>query len=285
MPDDRDTAADAAAAWRSAAAAIVRGGARRVLVLGPRDAGKSTFCRLLILSGHGAGRAMALLDTDVGQKMIGPPACVTLGEPAPDGTLALSALAFVGTSDPVRGWRPLLSAVERLADVPRADLLVVNTGGLLSGPGPRLKAQKAALLAPDIVVAIGRDPGVDAVLGECPDLPLIRLPSSPLARRKAEGERRAARREAFRTYFAGAREQAMSFGSLCVDDGPPPVAAARLLVGLCDASGRDLGLGLLTALEQDAGAFTCLTPVSLQSVSRMRVGALVLDQDFSERPV
>ena len=43
-------------------------------------------------------------DADLGQKLVGPPACVTLAQgltPVP------TALSFVGTPDPLRGWQRL----------------------------------------------------------------------------------------------------------------------------------------------------------------------------------
>jgi polynucleotide 5'-kinase involved in rRNA processing len=101
-------------AWADAVSRIGAASWRRLAVLGERDQGKSTFCRVLlerlelfpvlmnreklrpIFAGalpHRqtgptlAGSALAqggagawLLDADVGQKMIGPPACVTLAE-------------------------------------------------------------------------------------------------------------------------------------------------------------------------------------------------------------
>src|SRR3954454_16463187 len=87
--------------WGEAATAIVRSGIRRVLVAGPVDAGKSTFCRILLAEAAAAGRTAELVDADVGQKMVGPPACVTLGAASVAG-FALRDLVFVGTTDPLR---------------------------------------------------------------------------------------------------------------------------------------------------------------------------------------
>src|SRR3954451_21991417 len=66
---------------------------RHALVLGAADVGKSTFCRFLLGHLRARGRRTALLDTDVGQKTVGPPACVTLAG------ADRSALFFVGTTD------------------------------------------------------------------------------------------------------------------------------------------------------------------------------------------
>jgi polynucleotide 5'-hydroxyl-kinase GRC3/NOL9 len=60
--------------WAAAMERIAAGDVRRVLVLGPGDAGKSTFCRVLLRHAVRNGRGVALLDADPGQKLVGPPA-------------------------------------------------------------------------------------------------------------------------------------------------------------------------------------------------------------------
>ncbi len=79
-----------------AAARIGAEQARRAIVIGSVDTGKSTLCRFLLNEAQRAGRSSALLDCDVGQKTVGPPACVTLAE------AGSTKLAFVGTTNPLR---------------------------------------------------------------------------------------------------------------------------------------------------------------------------------------
>jgi len=272
-------------AWSDAATQIIREGVSRVLVLGTVDVGKSTFCRELLRAANHAGKAARLVDSDVGQKMIGPPACVTLGQATPDAELSLIDLVFVGTTSPVRAWHQLISGTTRMVEEAGDTLVVINTGGLLSGPGRRLKLEKLSALKPDLVIGIGQDPELNAVLNEASDLPIMRLPSSPLARRKTEGERRAARREAFRAYFAPAVEVAIAMRDLMIIGAPTPQAypPIRLLVGLAAASGRDLGLGVVVSADTDAATIVCLTPVDPAEVALLRWGSITLDGTLSDR--
>ena len=71
--------------WKRLASRIVMPN-QRVLVLGPSDAGKSTFCRYLIDYACAASLKVAFVDADVGQSQIGPPTTIgmKLFEPPPD---------------------------------------------------------------------------------------------------------------------------------------------------------------------------------------------------------
>src|SRR5215211_2632557 len=84
--------------WRAAVMDIMHQDVRRVMVIEAADVGKSTFCCVLLGPARASGRTAALLYTDVGQKTVGPLACVTASEEGG------SRLVFVGTTDPVRGW-------------------------------------------------------------------------------------------------------------------------------------------------------------------------------------
>ncbi len=72
--------------WKRLASRIVMPN-QRILVLGPSDAGKSTFCRYLIDYACAASLKVALVDADVGQSQIGPPTTIGMKffEPASDG--------------------------------------------------------------------------------------------------------------------------------------------------------------------------------------------------------
>ena len=255
-----------------------------MLVLGPPDVGKSTLCRFLLREAAAAGRAAGLVDSDVGQKTLGPPACVTLGEPDAGEGLTLADLAFVGTTDPVRGWRCLLAGLERLAAEAAADLLLVNTGGLLAGPGRRLKAAKIGILQPDLLLALGSHPGLDALLADHAGLPVLRLAPSPRARRKTAAQRRAARQATFRDYFAGAATWTAATGELPMEGAPDADALPppRLLVGLTGDDARDLALGIITAADAATGTLTLLAAASREPVRGLRWGTLGLDETFCE---
>ena len=273
---------DAPSDWAAAAGRIAAGGVRRVLLLGARDAGKSTLCRVLLRCAAQGGREVALLDADPAQKLVGPAACSTLGR---GGVPALSALAFTGTLDPLRGWRRLVAGTSRLAAEAGPDpLLVVNTSGLLAGAGRRLKAAKIAAVRPDLLVALDGGPDLEAVLADHGSIPALRLARSPDARRKGEAERRALRLDAFHDYFAAAPVWSLSLGGLRLEGEPGGEAlpGPRRLVALADAAGRDLVLGLVLGPEAPDGLLLRAPRPDLP-VAGLRWGRLRLDEDGAER--
>jgi polynucleotide 5'-hydroxyl-kinase GRC3/NOL9 len=263
--------------WATAVRRILDGDLRRVLVLGGTDAGKSSFCRLLLQDAARAGRVVTLLDADLGQKLAGPPACVTLAhdtEPV--------ALAFVGALDPLRGWRRLLGGTARLAAETAPDvLLVVNTSGLVAGAGRRLKAAKIAAVRPQLLVAIGAHAPVAAILADHIAIPALRLGRSPLARRKGVGERRLLRSAAFDAYFASAPAWALDLESLWRDGeaGGEALPAAGHLVGLADMAGRDLALGLVLDVGPAVPTLLLRAPRPAAPVAGLRWGSLRLGRD------
>nr|WP_280842905.1 Clp1/GlmU family protein [Pararoseomonas baculiformis] len=246
------------------------------MVLGPADAGKSSFCGLLLE--RAAAPGLALLDLDPGQKQVGPPGCVTLGRPAPGGGLALAGLAYLDALEPLAGWERLMRGGARLADGAGAGLLAINTCGLLRGPGRRLKRAVISALRPDLLVAIGDDRAMDAVLADHAALPAVRLARPGLARRKGEGERRALRRAAFQAYFEGAPAWTLPLQGLWTEGGAHPPAGR--LVALADGGGADLALGLSGGLD-GAGGLVLRAPRPGGVVAGLRWGGLGLDAAWS----
>jgi polynucleotide 5'-hydroxyl-kinase GRC3/NOL9 len=244
-------------------------------VIGEKDVGKSTFCRFLAEAATQLGRSTALLDTDVGQKLVGPPACVTMDD------LHGLSLAFVGSTNPVLGWSRLVEGTRRLAQQTDADCLIVNTSGLLVGPGRSLKAAKIDALQPDLLIAVGTGRALEEIAQDALAPPILCVPSSPEARRKTDGERRTARREAFRRYFSRAGLLKLKSGMLSPSNREAP-SPAGILLGLSNGAGHDLGLGLL--VNRAAGEpLEVLSPVAEDDVVQVDPGLLILDEDFTER--
>jgi polynucleotide 5'-hydroxyl-kinase GRC3/NOL9 len=134
-------------------------------------------------------------------------------------------------------------------------------------------------LLPDLLIALGGDPALEAICAGQATLQALRLPSSPEARRKTDGERRAARRKAFQSYFLGAATLRLERRLVHPMEADAPLPA-DLLVGLSDEEGIDLGLGLLKGA--DGETLEVLSPIEGSTVARVTPGVVRLDGNFAE---
>jgi len=88
--------------------------AGQVMLIGGLDTGKTTLGRALARAALDAGRTVAYLDADVGQKSVGPPTTVTLRLLGTREDLELErmarhdAMAFVGATSPQGQLLPLV---------------------------------------------------------------------------------------------------------------------------------------------------------------------------------
>jgi polynucleotide 5'-hydroxyl-kinase GRC3/NOL9 len=208
--------------WEAAAGRFLETGGV-ALVLGAPDTGKSTLCRYLIYRAYAAGERAALIDLDLGQAHLGPPAALGLGFFPPrapgDEGLFPEGLHFVGQTSPLGAFLEVALGCRTLCDQALAAGLtrvVVNTSGFIQGPGAlRLKRAEAELLNPALIFALERQGELQLLLrglgADCrgPEdgasgWPLLRLPVSSRAARRAPEVRQAYREARFRRYFKAA---------------------------------------------------------------------------------
>jgi polynucleotide 5'-hydroxyl-kinase GRC3/NOL9 len=219
--------------WDAAAARFIQAGSP-VMVLGAPDTGKSTLCRYLIFRAYVAGEAAALVDLDLGQSHLGPPATLGLGLFPPrapgDEGLHSEDIYFIGRTSPVGTILKVAVGCRVLVDLAHcrgATRVVVNTSGLVQGPGGlRLKQAQAELLQPGLILALQREQELEPLLRdlggydstspreETDGWPILRLPVSSKVRRKTPEARRAYREARFRRYFQGSRRLALPWRRL-----------------------------------------------------------------------
>lgn len=263
-------------AWAELIASLAAAPWRRLVVLGGTDVGKSSFCCLLCGQLANQGQSVALLDADLGQKVIGPPACVSLARSTTDGSLELERIRFVGEVSRAVNMTAAVAATARLASASEANRLVVNTSGLVTGPGVALKRWKLDALDPDLVVAIARLDELAPLLTAVP-LDRIRIlrPSS-MARRKNPARRERNRRENLLTALGDCRP--VSLPSLVVEDlhRVPPAPGVFRLCGFADRTGEDRALGLVRWSDYLVRQEVCLGPIDF-TPHRMRLGMRLSD--------
>ncbi|HHM23484.1 MAG TPA: hypothetical protein ENJ23_00410, partial [Bacteroidetes bacterium] len=127
------------AEWQSLAQSVRRRPGA-VLLLGASDSGKSTLARYLISQFVPKGR-VGLIDADIGQSTVGPPACISYADCPADfsgdpGRLRPAALSFARSLSP--GADPLgfflaCERIVRFARERRPQFLLVDTTGFIDG--------------------------------------------------------------------------------------------------------------------------------------------------------
>ena len=208
--------------WREAAELFADSPGRAV-VIGAVDTGKTTFCAELLRSAAEGGGTAALIDCDVGQSTLGPPATIgakvfaAKSEIGPD--LFAPFLWFVGATSPenriiqaVAGASAAARWIEESGRCP----IVVDTTGLVGGDkARRLKACKIEAVKADVVFGLQRQGEIEHILSplEAQSLKVIRVECPPGVVCRSADARRRYRAERLRDYFA--RHETLD---ICVDE-------------------------------------------------------------------
>ena len=245
------------------------------MVMGQGDVGKTTFCLLLANAGAEAGLRVAVVDADVGQSHIGPPAAIGLGllrKPISDLIdIPAEALYFIGSHSP--GGHFSRIAVGTAKMVARAkgqglSLIAVDCGGLAMGKWAwRLAKAELEMVRPDHLVLLKRRRDFEALVEmskkwshlRCHQL---RLPAN--IRRKSMAWRKEHRERVWQKYLVAAHRRGFSLNEIRLNGVSPEDERtdwAGWIVGLHDRGGECVGLGLITRLDWRASRLEVLTPV------------------------
>jgi len=260
------------------------------ILLGATDTGKSTLAQFLISHLCRRGLKVGLVDADIGQSFLGPPAAIGLSvfKSHPDWEVILSTpeIFFVGSTTPEGHFSIHLKGVERMVDKISSygpDVILVDTTGFVLGEaGRELKRRKIDLVSPRFILALQKDDELEPILEQYKENALYkirRLPLSEQVRPKSMEERRINRTNKFRDYFKYSTVQELAIegvqieGEVLDPDGAPlPLDWAlkmnSLLIGLKDENDETLALGLIRNYSQEKKLLRVFTP--LQEIQRVK---------------
>ena len=270
-----------------------------VMLIGGLDTGKTTLGRTIAAAGLAAGRQVAYLDADVGQKAVGPPTAVTLrlirsvDDLQPGSMDRPDAVYFVGATSPQGQLLPLVVGAGRLlarATAEGADLVVVDTSGLVSGVyGQILKYHKIELLQPATVVGLQRGEELEPLLGIVQRFfpaEVVVLPVHPSAVPTSVEERARNREARLRAYFAEPVQRWRVKPTVFMPALPAlfdPVQLDRLMVGLVDGAGEYTGIGYLEYSSEEE-LLRLISPVD-EAPKALKLGSVRLEESFRIRRV
>jgi len=264
-------------AWQPLLDQLAQSAWQRLIVIGAPDRGKSSFCTALLRLLHERKASAFLLDTALGEKTVGPPACLTLGHWDGD-AYRLDGMYFAGGLDAVKRMPAMISGAARLAG--RATgRLVIDTGSTVNAPGRLLKSLKIDALCPDHIVAIGLDEDLEPFLAQQPQALIHRLPAADGATPRDAMTRALIRLRAFQDVLADAETHELRG---CVaepwDKDAFDWTQGEYICGLADANGDEHGLGILMHADPVRGAVQVMTHVAPHLIRRIRVGMSLPDE-------
>ncbi|HEY6627862.1 MAG TPA: Clp1/GlmU family protein [Acidimicrobiia bacterium] len=258
------------------------------MLVGGVDTGKTTLALQAARLAVAAGRTVALVDADVGNSTVGPPACVGLKimrTPADIDEVAVpDQLHFVGTITPARLVLQQVVATAAMVDTAKrlADLVILDTTAVVSGvAGETLKYHKAELCRPDKVVALQRGGEMEPVVGMLRrflGLDVTVAPSDPNLNPVSPDERAQRRTALFAAALAPPLDRWKVRPTVFAPTLPMGLNLGRLhhvLVGVQDEGGGCLGLGIL--IHEDD---TLLVMTNRgEGMKGLRLGSMKLDPD------
>jgi polynucleotide 5'-kinase involved in rRNA processing len=180
-----------------------------VLFLGGTDAGKTTLIRALHERVGGQ-----IIDGDIGQSWIGPPAVVSLG--TPDG---VHAGYFVGDVSPRGSLLQVITGIALMARRAERPCLIDTDGYIADGTARAYKTELINLVQPELLVLMQRRDELEYyTLYARKGIGVITLPVRHRSEKTRE-ERIRAREQAFRNYFRPAEQRRFPLGGVYFERG------------------------------------------------------------------
>jgi polynucleotide 5'-hydroxyl-kinase GRC3/NOL9 len=255
------------------------------MMLGAVDVGKTTTATRVAGAAVRAGRRTAVVDADVGQSDLGPPATVGWGMMSTPvrymDEIVPAGLWFAGDTSPQHVYRYVLDGTAALASRARrrgAQVVVVDTTGWIEGAGAvAAKLRKVRRLAPRHIIAIQRGQEVEPILSRVPPGTIVhRLRPAPGVRTRTAAERRAFRERRFAAYFAGAQPVVLDTRRVAFEHSTvfretwmpadrvlaevPSGALRHLLVGLGGSRGTIMAVGTILRAEPRLSRLSIMAP-------------------------
>ena len=199
-----------------------------VMVLGASDCGKNTFCIALVNRLAKGNAKIAIIDGDVGQSDIGPPAAVSFSlvkKPIFDlFDLKPHSVIFVGNTSPSGVSARILKGVASLNDEVKGEQvshLIVNTDGWVSDEGALdFKLHMVDIISPDVVVGIQRDRELEPILSalEGKGNRVLRVEAPQVVCPRNREIRRELREQCYRKFLVEASVRTLPLGWLRLEN-------------------------------------------------------------------
>lgn len=184
-----------------------------VMIMGEVDSGKTSLCTLLANSTIKANRTVAVIDADLGQSDIGPPATIGLvyiKKPVKDFFyVKADGVYFVGCTNPSGAEKHVANCIadfKKRAFQRNRDFLVINTDGWVKGEeAVQYKVMLTETIAPNAVVGIEREKELAPILGKLKKTQVLAVEPSTAVRKRDRERRKTLRELSYKKYLRNAK--------------------------------------------------------------------------------
>lgn len=195
----------------------------KVMLIGGVDSGKTTLTTFLANELLNLGFKVAIIDCDVGQKSILPPATISLAFPEENFNNLYEIKAcksyFVGSTAPIQFFGEMITGTKLLCDYAegKADVIIIDTTGLISGSGADLKRMKMELLKPNIVIALQKRNELNHIISHFKNrTKILSLKVYENAKSFSKEERKEIRTEKWKEYFKNSKIYSIGFNDVVI---------------------------------------------------------------------
>ena len=178
------------------------------LLIGATDSGKSTLARYLIKKLAGEHFRVSLIDSDVGQSILGLPGTISMKVFTTEKeteNFIYERMFFVGSTNPAKNIPLMIDGSKKMVAISReiSDITFVDTTGLISGEiGKALKIGKIRAIKPQYIIALQRHDEVEHILNLVEDIYIYRITPSHMAKTRDRENRVIFRKKKFFDYFS-----------------------------------------------------------------------------------
>ncbi|NIO03703.1 MAG: hypothetical protein GTN74_03560 [Proteobacteria bacterium] len=268
-----------------------------VMVIGAPDTGKTTLTRFLVRELCNCGEAVAYIDGDIGQSILGPPTTQAMavfdGNFRDFGDIRPEAIYFVGSVSPRGNRLETIVGLKKLLErsqAGRTRIAILDTTGYVTGEDAiELKYQKMDLLDPRHIVALQHNQEIEPLLRSQrgrESVVIHRIPSSSRVQTRSQEERRRYRWSRFKAYFRTVRIHQVDLRKVSLTGTHRFRISEKfhdemegLLIGLNGPDNFLITLGILEILDRTRGALSCLVPsvAGLEMTQTVRLGYMRID--------
>ncbi len=250
---------------------------KSILLLGGSDTGKTSLIEALleILVGN---YSVGVVDCDMGQSHIGPPATVGWAKVEREFNsweeLKLEDFYFVGSLSPSANTQRVLEGVKFIFNraKEKTEKIILDTTGYIQGyEAVDFKTKKIELVQPDLIIALQREDELGVILKNFRDKQIFRMSVPPEAKSKSQAERVIYRDRSFKRYFSQDPKEFIFSEEIFRKLDEEDLDIIDKIISLQDNEGKDLALGKI--LEKKNTGILVLTPLdNTRRVDRIIIG-------------